>query len=57
MMKLVQSIEKYPPIYNNKRHYCKDDIDHAWDRVALEVGEKGKSFYFHSLHRPTVFTK
>ncbi|XP_046673175.1 uncharacterized protein LOC124362583 [Homalodisca vitripennis] len=40
MIKLVQSIEKHPALYNTKKHFPKDEVDSAWDKVAIEVGEK-----------------
>uniref|UniRef100_A0A1B6F583 MADF domain-containing protein n=1 Tax=Cuerna arida TaxID=1464854 RepID=A0A1B6F583_9HEMI len=40
MIKLVQSIEKYPALYNTKKHFSKDEVDSAWDKVATSVGEK-----------------
>uniref|UniRef100_A0A1B6KT01 MADF domain-containing protein n=1 Tax=Graphocephala atropunctata TaxID=36148 RepID=A0A1B6KT01_9HEMI len=40
MIKLVQSVEKYPAIYNTQKHFPKDDVDSSWDKVAVEVGEK-----------------
>lgn len=43
MIKLVSCIEKYPAIYDTSKHYSKDEQDRSWDKVALEVGEKGKS--------------
>lgn len=43
MIKLVSCIEKYPAIYDNTKHYSKDEQDKSWDKVASDVGEKGKS--------------
>lgn len=42
MISLVQHIEKNPPIYDTVNHYTKEEIEAAWDKVAVAVGEKGR---------------
>lgn len=42
MIKFIQCVEKYPAIFNTKQHFSKDDLDKAWDEIAIAVGEKGQ---------------
>lgn len=45
MIRFIQCIEKYPAVYNNKNLFSKDDVEKAWEDVALAVGEKGRVSY------------
>lgn len=42
MIRFIECIEKYPALYNTKNHYSKEDVEKAWEDLALAVGEKGR---------------